>query len=350
MSDDFLLQSEAARKLYHEHAAKMPIFDYHCHIVPGDIAEDKRYENLTQVWLYGDHYKWRAMRSNGVAEKYCTGDASDWEKFEKWAETVPYTMGNPLYHWTHLELKNVFGIEGMLLGPDTAREIYDQCSEMLQEPEFSCRGLMRQANVRAICTTDDPTDSLEHHAKIKADGFEIKVLPTWRPDKGMATEDVAALNTWIDKLGESAKVEVVDFGSYLEAINVRHGFFHEMGCRLSDHGLETAYSEGYTAQEIAAIFAKLRGGAEISEVESLKFKSAMMYEFGIMDHAAGWTQQIHFGPIRSNSSRMAKLIGPDTGFDSIGDLAIAKPLARYLDGLDVVEKLPRTILYNINPS
>ena len=350
MTDDFLLQSEAARTLYHKHASKMPIFDYHCHIVPADIAEDKRYENLSQVWLYGDHYKWRAMRSNGVGERYCTGDASDWEKFAKWAETVPYTMGNPLYHWTHLELKNVFGIEGILLGPDTAREIYDQCSEMLREPEFSCRGLMRQANVRAICTTDDPTDTLEHHAKIKADGFEIKVLPTWRPDKGMATEDVRALNAWIDKLGQCVNVDVVDFGSYLEAMKVRHEFFHEMGCRLSDHGLETAYAQEYTAEEIEAIFGKLRGGTEVSEIESLKFKSAMMHEFGVMDHAAGWTQQVHFGPIRSNSTRIARLIGPDTGFDSIGDLAIAKPLARYLDGLDVVEKLPRTILYNINPA
>ena len=349
MGSDFLLQGETAKVLYHEHAAKMPIFDYHCHIPPADIAEDKCYENLTQVWLYGDHYKWRAMRANGVAEKYITGDATDWEKFEKWAETVPYTLGNPLYHWTHLELKNVFGIKGVLLGPDTAREIYDACNAKLALPEFSCRGLMRQANVRAICTTDDPTDSLEHHVKIKADGFEIKVLPTWRPDKGMAVEDTVAFNVWVDKLAAVSDTAICDFDGYMTALRKRHAFFHEAGCRLSDHGVETAYAEDYSAVDIEMIFEKVRFGKEAGNDEVLKFKSAMMFEFGVMDCEAGWTQQLHIGPIRNNSSRMFKLIGPDTGFDSIGDLEIAKPLAKYLDRLDSIEKLPRTILYNINP-
>lgn len=349
MSDDFLLQSEFARVLYHDHAAKMPIYDYHCHLIAQQVADDIQFENITRAWLYGDHYKWRAMRSNGVAERFCTGDASDYEKFEKWAETVPHCMRNPLYHWTHLELKSPFGITGKLLGPETAKEIYDTTSEMLNSPEFTARNIMRKMNVKLVCTTDDPLDSLEYHKQIADDGFEIKVYPTWRPDKGMATENVVLLNEWIDSLAALADIEINSFAAYIEAIGIRHNFFHQMGCRMSDHGLETAYAEDYTQSEIDAIFDKIRCGKEISLSEQLKFKSAMIYELGIMDHAKGWVQQFHFGPIRNNSSRLFKQLGPDTGFDSIGDEPIAKPLSKMLDRLDSENRLAKTILYNINP-
>lgn len=348
MTEDFLLPTKTARELYHDHAAKMPIFDYHCHLPPAQIAEDKQFENLTQVWLYGDHYKWRAMRTNGMAERYCTGDASDWEKFQKWAETAPHTLRNPLYHWTHLELQRYFGIS-KLLSPDTAKDIYEKCSAMLRTPEFSVRNIMRKMNVKAVCTTDDPVDSLEHHKKIKSDGFEIKVLPTWRPDKGMAVENVIAFNQWTDAIEKASGIAVKNLKTYLDAIRNRHDFFHSVGCRISDHGLETAYAEDYTESEIAAIFDKLRGGRAASKEEGLKFKSAMMIEFALMDHEKGWVQQLHFGALRNNNTRLLKALGPDTGFDSIGDFEIARPLAKFLDRLDINNKLPKSILYNLNP-
>ena len=349
LSEDFLLRTESARRLYHDFAANMPIYDYHCHLIPQEIADDKQFANITQAWLYGDHYKWRAMRSNGIDERFCTGDATDYEKFSKWAETVPCCLRNPVYHWTHLELKRYFGVEGKLLGPDTAKEIYDTCSEMLNTPEFSARNLMRMMNVKAVCTTDDPVDSLEHHKKIQDDGFDVKVYPTWRPDKAMATENIESLNAWIDRLAAVADVEIKDFASYLEAIRVRHGFFHAIGCRISDHGLEAAFADSYTASEIDGIFDKLRAGKDVSDGDGLKFKSAMTYEFGVMDHEKGWVQQFHFGAIRNNSSRMFKQLGPDTGFDSIGDDSFAKPLSKMLDRLDSSNQLAKTILYNLNP-
>ena len=349
LANDFLLNSEVARRLYHEYAADMPIFDYHCHLPPAQIADDQQWDNLTQIWLYGDHYKWRAMRTNGIDERYCTGDADDYDKFEKWAHTVPATLRNPLYVWTHLELKRYFGIEGELLNPQTARHIYDHCSELIRTPEFSARNIMRKMNVRAVCTTDDPIDSLEHHRRIAADGFEIKVCPAWRPDKAMATEDIAALNSWIDKLQAAANVEITDLTSYIEAIRNRHSFFHEAGCRLSDHGIETAYAEDYTDSQIKAIFAKLRTGNPIDNDEQLKFKSAMLYEFGLMDHERNWVQQFHFGALRNNNSRLFASLGPDTGFDSMGDFEIARPLAKLLDRLDSEDRLAKTILYNLNP-
>jgi glucuronate isomerase len=326
----------------------MPIFDYHCHLVPQQIAEDMQFENITQAWLYGDHYKWRAMRTNGIDERYCTGDASDIEKFEKWSQTVPFAIRNPLYHWTHLELKRYFGVE-KLLNEKTANEIYGKCSEMINTPEFSARNMMRKMNVKAVCTTDDPVDSLEHHIKIAEDGFEIKVCPTWRPDKGMAVENIADLNGWVDKLAEVSDVEIDSFANYIKAIQKRHDFFHKVGCRISDHGLETAYAEDYTDSEIKSIFDKIRSNKDVSAGEQLQFKSAMMVEFGLMDHAAGWVQQLHFGPIRNNSSRMFKALGADTGFDSIGDFGVARPLAKFLDRLDADNKLPKTVIYNINP-
>jgi len=349
LTEDFLLQSQTARILYHEHAEKMPIYDYHCHLPADQIAADHRFDNITQAWLAGDHYKWRAMRTNGIAENYITGDASDYEKFEKWAETVPYCLRNPLYHWTHLELKRYFGIDDKLLCPDTVKEIYETCGEKLRTPQYSVRNIMRKMNVRLLCTTEDPLDSLEHHKKIREDGFEIKVHAAFRPDKAMTVEDLCALNAWIDKLEVLCGIEIIDFRSYIEAIRLRHYYFHENGCRLSDHGLETAYAEDYTESQINKIFDKIRSGKELDGLERLKFKSAMMFEFALMDYESGWVQQLHIGALRSNNTRMLKALGPDTGFDSIGDFEIARPLARFLDSLDRNSKLPKTILYNLNP-
>ena len=349
MDKDFLLQTETAKELYHNYAAKMPIFDYHCHINPQQIADDMQFENITQIWLYGDHYKWRGMRTNGVDEKYCTGNASDWEKFEKWAETVPYTLRNPLFHWTHLELKKFFGIV-KVLSPETANEIWDECNAKLQTPEYSVRGIIRMANVHTICTTDDPIDSLEHHRKIKADGFEVAVLPAWRPDKAMAVENAAAYNEYLDKLADAAGMEITSFKGLYAALDKRHKFFHENGCRLSDHGLETFIAEDYSTEEIEQIFLKVRSGADLTLSEVLKFKSCMLHEFGIMDHSRGWTQQFHFGVLRNNNTRLFNKLGADVGFDSIGDFEIGKPLAKFLNRLDVNNQLAKTVLYNINPS
>lgn len=348
MDKDFLLQTKTAQDLYHNHAAKMPIFDYHCHINPQEIADDKQFENITQIWLYGDHYKWRGMRTNGIDEKYCTGDASDWEKFEKWAETVPYTLRNPLFTWTHMELKMFFGID-KVLSPATAKEIWDECNAKLQTPEYSVRNIIRMANVDTICTTDDPIDSLEHHQKIKADGFEVSVLPAWRPDKAMAVENATLYNNYIEKLVEAAGMKIDSFKNLMLALDNRHQFFHDNGCRLSDHGLETFIAEDYTDSEIDQIFKKIRVGNDLDSAEVLKFKSAMLYEFGIMDHSRGWTQQFHFGAIRNNSTRLFNLLGADVGLDSIGDFEIAKPLSKLLDRLDMKNQLAKTVLYNINP-
>ena len=346
---DFCLDTEVAQKLYHNYAANQPIIDYHCHLSPQEIAEDKRWDNITQVWLYGDHYKWRAMRSNGVSERLCTGDASDREKFSAWAATVPATLRNPLYHWTHLELKKYFGC-GQLLSPKTEDEVWNLSLERMSEESFSARGLMKSSGVKLVCTTDDPIDSLEHHIAIKNDPtFDIQVLPTWRPDKGMAVENVSEFNQWLDALAERSNVEIVNFNSYITALNKQHDFFHQVGCRLSDHGIETAYALDYTDQEIKIIFDEIRSGKELTDLKILKFKSAMLYHFGVMDAAKGWTQQYHLGAIRNNNSRLFKSLGPDTGFDSIGDFDLARPLAKLLDRLDSGNQLAKTILYNLNP-
>lgn len=348
ITEDFLLQTKTARILYHEHAEKMPIYDYHCHLPVDKIAADHRFDNLTQVWLDGDHYKWRAMRTNGVAEKYITGEATDYEKFQKWAQTVPSCLGNPLYHWTHLELKRYFGINKLLSG-DNAKEIYETCSELLRTPQFSVRNIIRKMNVKLVCTTEDPLDSLEHHKRIREDGFEIKVHTAFRPDKAMAVEDTSAINVFIDKLEETCDAEITDFDSYIEALQDRHRYFHQSGCRLSDHGLETAYAEDYTDSEVKNIFQKIRSGRNLDLSERLKFKSAMMFEFALMDAEASWVQQLHIGAMRNNNTRMFRMLGPDTGYDSIGDVEIARPLAKFLDRLDTNNKLPKTILYNLNP-
>lgn len=348
MDENFLLQTQTAQKLYHEHAAKMPIFDYHCHINPKDIADDRKFNTITEIWLAGDHYKWRGMRTNGVAEKYCTGDASDWEKFEKWAETVPHTLRNPLYHWTHLELKKFFGINEVL-SPKNARAIYDACNAKLQTPEYSCRNIIRMANVHTICTTDDPVDTLEYHQKIKADGFEVAVLPAWRPDKAMMVEHPISYNEYINQLAKVAEMEIKSFPDLMAALDKRHLYFHDNGCRLSDHGLDTAFADDYTADEIDALFIKVRIGYRLTSREILKFKSCMLYEFGRMDHSRGWTQQFHIGALRNNNTRLYNQLGPDTGFDSIGDKPVAEPLSKLLNRLDMEDKLCKTVLYNLNP-
>ena len=351
MDKDFLLQTETAQMLYHEHASKMPIIDYHCHLIPQMVADDHKFRSLTEIWLGGDHYKWRAMRSNGVAEKYCTGtDTTDWEKFEKWAETVPYTFRNPLYGWTHLELKTAFGIN-KVLNPNTAREIYDECSDKLQnDPTYTARGMMRRYNVETVCTTDDPVDTLEWHKKTRDSGFEIKMIPAWRPDKAMAVENPQNFKTYIEKLSEVSGINISKFQDVIDALQKRHDFFAENGCKLSDHGIEEFYAEDYTDAEIDAIFNKVYGGTELTHDEILKFKSAMMVIFAEMDHASGWAQQFHYGAIRDNNTKMFNLLGPDTGFDSIGQFNTAKSMSKFLNRLATNDKLTKTIIYNLNPA
>jgi len=345
--EDFLLENPSACRLFHDHAEKQPIIDYHCHLNPAEIAEDKTWDNISQVWLYGDHYKWRTMRSNGVAEKYCTGDASDREKFQKFAETMPYLLRNPMYHWSHLELSRYFGVDDLLLSGETAEEVWNRTGEVLKGG-MSARKLMTDSSVRLVCTTDDPVDSLEHHKTLAAEGFEVKVLPTWRPDKSMAVEK-DFWNGYIDQLAAAADTDISDYASLIRAIRKRHQYFHDAGCRLSDHGLETCYAAEYTDTEVSAVFAKARTGQAVTPEEADKFKTALMVEFGRMDAEKGWTKQIHLGALRNNNSRLFGKLGPDTGFDSIDDQNFARPLSRYLDMLDREESLPRTILYNLNP-
>jgi len=349
LDENFLLEGKTAEKLYHEFAKQMPVIDYHNHLPPDQIANDINFQNLTQVWLYGDHYKWRAMRTNGVHESYCTGNKSDYEKFEKWAATVPYTLRNPLYHWTHLELQRYYGIHS-ILSSETAKEIYDEASEKLRSPEYSVRNLLRMANVKVLCTTDDPIDSLEHHAKIKADGFEIKILPAYRPDKAMNVDDVATFNAYVDKVEAASNVSVSSYDDYLKALKNRHDFFATMGSSVSDHGLEQIYAEDYTDAEIKNFFTKIRSGKALDYTENLKFKSAMLVEFAKWDAEKGWVQQYHLGALRNNNARMMKNLGPDTGWDSIGDFSQGKALAKFLNKLDTTDQLAKTILYNLNPA
>ncbi|MES2445918.1 MAG: glucuronate isomerase [Bacteroidota bacterium] len=349
LDENFLLQTETAQTLYHEFAKDMPIIDYHNHLMPDQIAQDKNFENITQVWLYGDHYKWRAMRSNGVDEYYITGAASDWEKFEKWAETVPYTLRNPLYHWTHLELQRYFDIHEVLSSAN-AKKIYDECNAKLQTKEYSVQGLLRKMNVKTLCTTDDPLDSLEYHQKIKNSNAEVVVLPAFRPDKAMNADDIAGLNTYIDKLADLTGAAIYSYETYLSALKSRHDYFAANGASVSDHGLEQIYAEDYTEEEIKAIFLKIRSHEAISLAENLKFKSAMLFQFALWDHEKGWVQQFHLGALRNNNDRLLASLGPDTGFDSIGDFPQGKALSKFLNKLDLNNKLAKTILYNLNPA
>ncbi|MCE5174467.1 MAG: glucuronate isomerase [Bacteroidales bacterium] len=349
MDKNFMLNNKVAEELYHKHAANLPIIDYHCHLNPEFIAKDRQFDNLGQLWLEGDHYKWRAMRANGVEERFCTGnETSDWEKFEKWAETMPYTMRNPLYHWSHLELQKGFGVH-KILKPETAREIYDECTAKLRTPEYSARGLMKKFKVEVVCTTDDPTDSLEHHIALKNESFSIKVLPTWRPDKAMAVENPASYRAYVEKLSHVSGVGISKYADLIDALQKRHDFFASVGCKLSDHGIEEFYAEDYTDTEIEAIFNKVYGGTSLTCEEIRKFKSAIMVRFAIMNNQKNWTQQFHYGPIRNNNTRLFNKLGPDTGFDSIGDFNVAKSMSKYLDRLDSNNQLAKTIIYNINP-
>ncbi|MDQ6762710.1 MAG: glucuronate isomerase [Bacteroidota bacterium] len=346
---NFLLETKTAKRLYHDFAEKMPVIDYHCHLPVQQIADDINFENLTQIWLYGDHYKWRAMRANGIDESYITGNKSDYEKFQKWADTVPYTLRNPLYHWTHLELQRYFDID-KILNPKSAKKIYNKCSKKLQKKKYSVRNLLRKMNVEIVCTTDDPIDTLEYHKKIKEDGFEIKVLPAFRPDKAMDVDDTNHFNAYVKKLETVSGIAVDSFKSYLHALKQRHDFFATMGCSVSDHGLEYIYAEHYTAEEISLMFDKIRTGTELSAKEKLKFKSAMLYFFAICDHEKGWVQQYHLGALRNNNQRMLGTSGPDTGWDSIGDFQHGRALSKFFNLLDSTNQLAKTILYNLNPS
>lgn len=349
LDEHFLLKTKTAQRLFHECAKEMPIIDYHCHLSPQQIADDTLFNNLTQVWLYGDHYKWRAMRTNGVHESYCTGNKSDWEKFQKWAETVPYTLRNPLYHWTHLELQRYFDIDD-ILNADTAKKIYEECTAKLSTPGFSVRNLLRKMNVKLVCTTDDPVDNLEHHLKLKNEGFEIPILPAFRPDNAMNVSSASRFIDYTRKLEEVTGIAISSFDDFLYALQNRHDFFASMGCSVSDHGLEEIYAEDFTGSEIDAMFTKLLGGKELLEMEQRKFRSAMLLHFAEWDWEKGWVQQFHLGALRNNNSRMMQTLGPDTGWDSIGDFSQARALSRFLDKLDCNNKLAKTIIYNLNPS
>lgn len=348
MDENFLLETATAQDLFHNHAAKMPIIDYHCHLVPQMVAEDHQFRSITELWLGGDHYKWRAMRTNGVAEQYCTGTStSDWEKFEKWAETVPYTFRNPLYHWTHLELKTAFGIT-KLLSPATAREIYDECNEKLKQPEYSARGLMRRYHVECVCTTDDPIDDLRWHKATRESGFEIRMIPAWRPDKAMNIEQ-HGFAEYMARLGEVSGIEVDTFAHMVDALQRRHDFFAANGCKLSDHGVEEFYDEPYTDSQIETIFEKALRGQQLADLEVRQYKHAFLRMCGEMDYEADWTQQYHYGAIRDNNTQMYRLLGPDTGFDSIGEFNTARAMSHFLNELNEKGKLTRTILYTLNP-
>ncbi len=346
--NNFLLETETARQLYHNYAKEMPVIDYHCHLSPKEIAENKKFDNLTQIWLAGDHYKWRAMRANGVDESFITGNKPDNEKFLKWAETVPYALRNPLYHWTHLELKRYFEIDELLNG-GSAERIYNTCNEKLQTEEFRVQNLIRKANVEVICTTDDPVDSLEYHQQLQESDFEVKVIPAWRPDKAMAVENTPDYNNYLNKLEAISGNSINSFLDLLNALQKRHDYFAANGCKLSDHGIEDFYVEKYTLKEIGKIFQKVRKGKDLQYPEVLKFKSAMLFEFAKMDYEKGWAQQFHYGVLRNNNSQMFQKLGPDSGFDSIGDFEVAKLINHFFDNLDSIGKLTKTIIYNINP-
>ena len=345
---DFLLQTDTARSLFRKHADKMPIIDYHCHLDPQMIAQNYQFADLTEIWLGGDHYKWRAMRANGVPEEYITGNRSSYEKFEKWAETIPYTMRNPLYHWTHLELNRVFGISD-IVKPSNARDIYEACTAKLQTPEFRPQAIMKRMRVEAVGTTDDPVDTLAYHRSIRESGFSVKVLPAWRPDKAMAVENPPIYNAYITKLEAASGMSISTYNDLLDALQRRHDYFEQEGCNLSDHGISTFYADRYTENEIRQIFLKVRAGNAPTSEETNKFRSAMLYELAVMDNRSNWIQQFHIGAIRNNNARMFQKLGPDTGFDSIDDCTLAAPMNRFFSRLNEDGNLARTIVYNLNP-
>src|SRR5712691_1930187 len=348
--DAFLLASDVARDLYERYARDLPIVDYHCHLSPELMAADHRFRSITEIWLEGDHYKWRAMRACGVPERAISGDASDWEKFEAWARTVPETLRNPLFHWTAMELQRPFGID-TLLSPATAREVFDRCNQRLREDGFTAMGLLRSWKVAVVCTTDDPVDSLEPHRQLARRADQAtRVFPTWRPDAALTFDDPQAWNAWVGKLEKAADRTVRSLDDLLEALDARHRVFHEHGCRASDHGLETlpppaAYADG----ALASTFDSLRAGRALERGPALALQAALLHRMALMDHERGWVQQFHLGAFRNVNSRLHARLGPNVGGDSMGDLEMARPLAAFLDGLDRRASLAKTILYNLNP-
>jgi glucuronate isomerase len=349
ITEEFLLHSAAARRLYRQFAAPEPIFDYHNHLPPKDIAENRRFNNLFEIWLEGDHYKWRAMRANGVAERYCTGDAEPFEKFRAWAATVPHTLRNPLYHWTHLELKRYFGITELLDEASAAR-IWKRANEQLKSDELTTQGILRKFRVNALCTTDDPTDDLRHHKSILEQNLATRVLPAFRPDKALSVNQPEGFKKWVERLGEAADTHMGNFKAFLEALRLRHDYFHANGCRLSDHGMNHCFADFCAEKTAASIFDKARRGKAVSPEDHGKFATFMMVYFGRLDAEKGWTKQLHLGALRNTNSRLLSELGPDTGFDSIGDFPQAVTLAAYLNRLEEEKILPKTIIYNLNPA
>ncbi|MEJ0089555.1 MAG: glucuronate isomerase [Limisphaerales bacterium] len=349
VSEDFLLSTKTARRLYHKYAGAEPIFDYHCHISPQDIASNRQFKNLFEIWLEGDHYKWRAMRSNGVAEKFVTGDTSPHDKFIAWARTVPHTLRNPLYHWTHLELKRYFGITA-LLNETTAEKIWKQANEKLATPALTTQGILKKFKVKVVCTTDDPVDNLEHHRTFASQRHPTKMLPAFRPDKALMVNSSANFNQWVAQLASAANVDINGFSAFLGALKQRHDYFHLQGCRLSDHGLNHCFADFCSEKVAAGIFDKARKGLQVSSLEHSQFASFMMVFFGHLDAKRGWTKQLHLGALRNNNTRLLTQLGPDTGFDSIGDFPQAQVLSAYLNKLDSDNLLPKTIIYNLNPA
>ncbi len=347
--EDFLLATKTACKLYHKYAEAEPIFDYHCHLPPHDITANRQFKNLFEIWLEGDHYKWRAMRTNGVAERFCTGKADPFDKFKAWAATVPHTLRNPLYHWTHLELKRYFGITE-LLDEKTAAKIWKKANEKLATAELTTQGILKKFKVKVVCTTDDPADNLEHHRAFAAQGHPTKMLPAFRPDKALTVNQPASFNKWVDQLAAASNVDINGFSAFVTALKKRHDFFHSQGCRLSDHGLNHCFTDFCSEKTAAEIFAKARRGEVVSPLEHGQFASYLMLFFGKLNAARGWTQQLHLGALRSANTRLLKQLGPDTGFDSIGDWPQSSALASYLDRLDQENSLAKTIIYNLNPA
>ena len=346
--DDFLLQTPAARRLYHEHARNQPILDYHTHLSPRDLAENRQFANLAELWLADDHYKWRAMRANGIEERFCTGDAAPYDKFLAWARTVPFTLRNPLYHWTHLELKRVFGIDD-LLDEKSAPRIWAQTQEQLQTPGMTAQGLLQKFNVVALCTTDDPADDLTHHRALAQSDLAARIYPTFRPDKALAVNDPTAFNAWTDRLAATSNIEISRLPDFLDALARRHSAFHDAGCRLSDHGLPHCFADFPTESAAAAIFDRARSGQPIAPEDHVKFASYLMLFFGRLDARRGWTKQLHLGTFRNTRTKALRHLGPDTGFDSLGDQPQGAALRGYLDRLDQEDALPQMILYNNNP-
>lgn len=348
--EDFLLQTKEASRLYHDYAKDLPIIDYHNHLIPKEIVQDIGFNNISQVWLGGDHYKWRAMRTYGIDEEYITGNANSKEKFLAWAQTVPALLRNPLYHWTHLELARYFDIREELLSPQTAESIYNRCNELLSQKDFTAQSLLKKMKVEVLCTTDDPVDNLEYHRQFAEKATSpFQLYPAWRPDKLLKIDDVNFFNRYVGQLEQCCQKKIKTYSALMECIKERHDFFHQNGCRISDYGVETMYAEDYTDNEINRIFQSVREGKQVSFVECNKFRSAIHHDLCLLDHSKGWVLQLHIGPIRNNNTRFYKRLGPDSGFDSIGDAMFAKPLARFLDRLDKQNQLAKTIIYPINP-